>query len=467
MYEFGHVVSLGGTLGTVRYVSVIRDPFNNRLEFSYFSAPGPVDAVSQIRQILGGGQVREINFGYDATLKGLSSMTYGSRVWTYTQEAAGPSGFSRLARVQPPAGLATEYAYSASAPGHELSQIMMPSGGTVTYSYMDVIQNASSVTTRGRGVSTKTLAGYSATSGTWTYTYGPGANQDTTRVDCPCGTTTYRFNGIGTTGTFSGWLAGTVAEQTVEDQGVVLEREQFTWEPSEGISTDPTVGTGGIWTDPGVFKALLKVRSVTRGTQSWTTTLDYHSALGNFNDYGRPWRISEDGELHRVITRTFQYGFTPYLVDRLASEQVQQGAEIVASSWTYNLATGFLDSQTLTGFTTTFTPTTAGTGQMWKAKDGNNHETLFTYTWGRVAQVQTPHVTTTYTVNADGTIASATVGTLTTTYGYDAAFRPTIVQPPGTNAVTYRVRRPGSAMGARQSRNRIHAIQRRRLRARV
>ena len=38
VYEFGHVVNLGGTLGTARYVTVIRDPFNNRIEFQYFVA---------------------------------------------------------------------------------------------------------------------------------------------------------------------------------------------------------------------------------------------------------------------------------------------------------------------------------------------------------------------------------------------------------------------------------------------
>jgi YD repeat-containing protein len=443
VYEFGHSVFLNPELGTVRYVTVIRDPFNNRLEFSYFSAPGPIDGVSQIRQILGGGQVREVNFTYDATLKGLSSMTYGSRVWTYTQEAAGPAGYSVLRFVRPPTsqptGAATEYQYSASAPGHELTLLRTPGGGTVAYTYTDVTQRAGSVTIRGRGVATKALAGPYVTAGTWTYAYGTGANQDTTTVACPCGTTTYRFNGIGVGGNFSGWLAGSLAEQTVEHQGTVYEREQLTWISSEQISADPTVGTGGVWSDPDVFKPLLQSRVVTRGGQSWTTTLEYHWGQGTFNDFGRPWTISEDGELDRVTRRYFQYGFSPYIVDRLAREDVTFGAQGFERNWAYNLATGFLTSQALgpfvpNGMTTAFESTPQGNVDA--VVDPRGNRTTFLYSWGRVSKVTTPHVVTTYVINADGTTASEETGGLLTQYEYDAGFRPTVVRPPANTQIT-------------------------------
>ena len=117
VYTFGHVVSLGGSLGTVRYVTEVRDPFNNRIEFSYFSAPGPVDGVSQIRQFLGQGQMREVNFTYDTTgLNAISSMTFGNRTWHYYHAPAGPAGFSVPFRVEPPAGPPTEYEYGTGTP---------------------------------------------------------------------------------------------------------------------------------------------------------------------------------------------------------------------------------------------------------------------------------------------------------------------------------------------------------------
>ncbi len=424
----------------VRYVTEIRDAFNNRVEFSYFAAPGPVDGVSQIRQYLGGGQVREINFTYDAALKGLASMTYGTKTWTYTQNAAGPPGFNVLRTVQPPVGVPTTYDYSGSAPGHELTVVHAPGGGTITYTYTDVVQVSGAVTTTGRGVATKTLGGSYVTPGTWTYTYGTGGNHDTTRIVCPCGTTTYRFNGIGNSGNFTGWLAGTIAEQTVEDASGVLEREEFTWIPSEAISTDPTIGSGGVWSDADVFKPLLQVHTTKRGTYTWTTTSEYHTGLGNFNDYGRPWRIFQDGELHRVIARTFQYGFGPYIVDRVSREEVTVGGQSFERNWVYTLSTGFLEKEALghinLGTVTTYTPT--GDGNVAWLNDPRGYVTSFAYSWGRVQQVTTPHLTKTHAINPDGTVASETVGGLTTTYEYDDAFRLLRMKPPGnTEWLTY------------------------------
>jgi YD repeat-containing protein len=440
VYTFGHQAYLGTQLGWVRYVTEIRDAFNNRVEFSYFAAPGPVDGVSQIRQYLGGGQVREINFTYDAALKGLASMTYGTKTWTYTQNAAGPPGFNVLRTVQPPVGVPTTYDYSGSAPGHELTVVHAPGGGTITYTYTDVVQVSGAVTTTGRGVATKTLGGSYVTPGAWTYTYGTGGNHDTTRIVCPCGTTTYRFNGIGNSGNFTGWLAGTIAEQTVEDASGVLEREEFTWIPSEAISTDPTIGSGGVWSDADVFKPLLQVHTTKRGTYTWTTTSEYHTGLGNFNDYGRPWRIFQDGELHRVIARTFQYGFGPYIVDRVSREEVTVGGQSFERNWVYTLSTGFLEKEALghinLGSVTTYTPT--GDGNVAWLNDPRGYVTSFAYSWGRVQQVTTPHLTKTHAINPDGTIASETVGGLTTTYEYDDAFRLLRMKPPGnTEWLTY------------------------------
>ena len=65
VYTFGHEANLSGTLGVVRYVTEIRDTFNNTIEFSYFASPGAVDGVSQIRQYLAASQVHIVNLTYD------------------------------------------------------------------------------------------------------------------------------------------------------------------------------------------------------------------------------------------------------------------------------------------------------------------------------------------------------------------------------------------------------------------
>jgi hypothetical protein len=89
VFTFGHVVNLGGSLGTVRYVTEIRDVFGNKLEFSYFSAPGPLDGVSQIKQYLSATQICYVNFTYDTTLKSLATMEYDGHTWTYVHAAQG------------------------------------------------------------------------------------------------------------------------------------------------------------------------------------------------------------------------------------------------------------------------------------------------------------------------------------------------------------------------------------------
>ena len=296
------------------------------------------------------------------------------------------------------------------------------------------MQVAGAVTTRGRGVFTRTVGGPDVPGGLWIFTYGTGANQDTTRVECPCGTTTYRFNGIGLSGNFSGWLAGTMAEVTLEESGVVLERQQFTWTQSEPISPDPTTGTGGIWADPAVFRPLLGQRVTTRGAQSWTTTQEYHTGLGNFNDYGQAWRIYEDGELHRSVTRTFQYGFTPYIVGRVASDEVRVGAEIVGRSWAYNLATGFL---TATSFPGTFSFTATAEGNVATITDGRQNVTTLSYTWGQVQEIQTPGTRTVNTVAPDGWITAVNNQVdYPTTYTFDGSGRLTSTGQFGVNAAT-------------------------------
>lgn len=67
-------------------------------------------------------------------------------------------------------------------------------------------------------------------------------------------------------------------------------------------------------------------------------------------------------------------------------------------------------------------------------EDALARRTTYQYSWGRVSQVQTANTTTIIGVNSDGTIASSSIGTLTTLYEYDAAFRLRTVKPPGWNS---------------------------------
>src|SRR6185437_15602885 len=105
-------VTLNDRFGDVRYVTSIVDPFGNSVTFTYFDAPGPIDGVSQIHQVLSAAESRDVTFTYDATYHALASMTYLNHTWRYDQVADGPDGYSALTAVHPPAGPGSGYAYS-------------------------------------------------------------------------------------------------------------------------------------------------------------------------------------------------------------------------------------------------------------------------------------------------------------------------------------------------------------------
>jgi hypothetical protein len=445
VYTFDRDVTLNQRLGDVRYVTDIHDPFQNHVTLSYFDASGPPDGIAAIHQALSGTQTRDITFTYDPTFKALASMSYLNHTWTYEQQASGDPGFSVLAVVHPPQGPTTVYNYGGAGAGGELTAIHAPFGGTIAYTYADAVRRAGAFSTTTRVVATRTMSGHDVPTGTWTFAYSTGANQDMSVITCPCGgTTTYRFAGTGLSGAFAGWSAGTLVDITVEDSGVTLDHRTMTWVRSEPVSNDPISGPSGVWSDDAVYHPLLQQQTITRGSHSWTTNFTYHVGQGNINDYGRPYLIEEMGETiyqWRRTTRTFQSGFTPYLLGVVASQSVEQNSAYAqndgtaSSSSTYDLATGFVTSQTSRGVTTTFEPRADGTVNA--VVDARGNRTTFTYNWARVASVHTPNVDSAFVVSPEGLVTSATEGGLTTTYDYDVAMRLSMVHPPATNTIGY------------------------------
>lgn len=258
---------------------------------------------------------------------------------------------------------------------------------------------------------------------------------------CPCGTYTYKFRGTGLTGDFSAWGAGALAEQTIEQNFVVVERRTFTWGRSEAISPDAVPGQEGIWTDDAIYTALPVQQAVIRGSHTATTTFEYHAT--NFNDYGQPWRIHYTGDFTRRVDRLFQHAFTPYIRGRVTREEVWVGGGMmVLMTRQYDPATGFVTSAyDQGGAGHSFEQTAQANGNVGAVIDDLGNRTTFTYNWGLVSQVRTQeNVVTTSVINPNGTIASVTQDPLTnypltTSYGYDAAFCVQSVTPPGAPGI--------------------------------
>jgi hypothetical protein len=335
-------------------------------------------------------------------------------------------GLSTLREVHAPLGPPELYDYAA-LPG-ELTRVETPSGGVVIYTYVDAYRKASTLTKRTRVISERGTSRRGITAGTTTFAYGGGSNEDTTTVSCACGSaesptvTTYKFHGTGLTGDFSGWKSGALAEQSIlTAAGIVLEQRVFTWLKSEPISSDAVAGDGGMWADDAVYVALPESTTITRGTQSWKTMHEYHTT--SFNDFHQPWKTTETGDFMRVSERTFQTGFTTHILGLPATATTQVGGHTATSTWTYDLATGFVTSFVAPKSPLrTYVPRTDG--NLASDKNALNHQTTYSdYSWGQARTIQTANRSVTLVVNADGTTASTTADGMTTTVTYDELFR--------------------------------------------
>jgi hypothetical protein len=417
-YTFGRSTTLpiGGTQVAVKYPTRIEDPFGNVVTVTYMTgASDPLDGISSIVQDLGGGTTRAVTFTALTTppaRKTLNTMTYSgttTHVWTYTQVDANAVGFSLLTNVQPPVGPSWKYDYnitgSAVSPctvsssfHNELVRVTTPNGGQIDYVYCNKeFHLGSPVLVTTRSVIQRTTGGRGITAGTWTYEYALGTSENQTRITAPssCGTitTTYTFMGVGNDPALGNvWKIGLLQRRVTADSVGALETEALTWTPSAQISPDTeSVGNNR---DVGIPVPLFSTRTVTRGTTNPTnySTTNTYNGIGtcpfggtheSFNDYGRPCIISEQGQLSRKTERFFQYGFTPYIKDRIQSETVTvpaTGTESFTKSFAYNLATGFKTGETIYGISKTLGPDPRG--NIASVTDANTHTTRFSYERG-------------------------------------------------------------------------------------
>jgi YD repeat-containing protein len=427
-YTFGQVGPGDAENSSAAYATQITDPFGNSVAIEYFGAPLSLDAISRITQTLASGQTRQVTFTV-APMGGntgwLQSMTYAGRTWAYQLTPVTAWTFAELTSVTPPVGPAWTFAYS---PNYEMSSVTTPNGGTISYQFSDqTFFIGTDVPYYTRVLSRRTTGGRDITPGVWTYAYAQGTGYNQTIVTGPCETTTYDFIGVGRYAYVGNvWSIGLASRRAVSSGGQTLETEDSTWVPSAPIAD---VGEDiGANQDSYIYVPMLQRRVVTRGSATFTTVNSYNTT--SFSDYARPYQTVETGNRGdvRTTTRQFQYGFTPYIFDKIQSETVTVGLESFTTSYGYDLATGFKTSDTRFGITTTLT-STAG-GDVASRTDANNHTTSFTYTWGMVSSIHTPQYTITRQVNTDGTIASETRRGFTTNFAYDAMMRPTTVTPP-------------------------------------
>jgi len=449
IYTFGHIGEASGPRGQVRYVTAITDQYGNSITFQYNGAAG---RVTRAHQVLNAGQWRDVDFTYGGPGGRLSAISYAGRTWAFAYDPApGAPGDYVLRFVTPPAGLRWEYTYNNTGAGPELTSLIAPGGGRVDYTYDTVARRSGALSQSSRVVRQRLVYGRAIpTAGTWTFSYNQGPDQDTTVVECPCGTTSYAYHGIGTStsGNFAAWATGLLKQRKVLQGTTVLEQEDIYYGTSEPISSNAIPGEGGQWSDPAVYLALTLDRSLTRGGQTWTTHYVYNP--GSYNDFGRPYRVEEQGpfgELFRISEVGFQYGFTPWIIGGTAWTTVRASSDVgvetvQTSSTAYELSTGFVTTATSMGVPTTFTRNANGT--VATSTNANGHTTTFLYNWGVVSDIRGPILWSAKGINPDGSTASELVGNdpnpannALTTYEYDDGGRLRYVRPRDSNFTRY------------------------------
>ena len=181
-------------------------------------------------------------------------------------------------------------------------------------------------------------------------------------------------------------------------------------------------------------------RLVTRGGRTYTTDYGYStSTLPYFHEFHKPVTITERGPaggVERTTRWTYRHLLDEaYVLGLPASESVTVGGMTVARSWGYNSTTGFRQSETVQGITTTFGADDFG--NVVSLVKANGKTTSFTYSWGVLEDTTTPGVVVDRTINPDGTVASEAIAGRTTIYEYaDPLGRRTRVQPPGSSNAT-------------------------------
>ncbi len=428
-------------------LEMIRDPFGNLTTLDWdWTASDPANLTRQglvkVTQYLGSGQSREVTIEFPPnSLKRFypTKMTFGASEWIYQYTAA--PGY--LSHVTPPedTGLGWQYGYEFGDTG-DLTSVTTPYGGQIVYTWQNVeferdISTGAEPTdpVLSHVVASRSVSGPYVTPGTWSYHYGPappdGKHADMTCVDAPDGSTT-RFFSYPLPGGFDGgpphWV---VDKRVVEATGGGTPRET---EDRDYVLVAIGAGTTSIGQT-----AELSLLKLTRDGREYTTTYEYRGAAV-FGDFHRPYRITEAGELTRVTTRDYDYGFNqtlsgaPLILGKLLRETVEVDGQSFAKEWAYNHSNGFLVSETVYGLPpTTFAESR---GNVRSSTNGNGHTTSFEYDYGLVSAIDTPEHRVTRVINPNGTVASETRAGRTTSFEYDNLLRIRTSQPPGdSNAI--------------------------------
>ena len=391
--------------------------------------------ITELFQTLGGGAARTVVFTYDGTSTAPTTISCNGRTWTYGYGPTTVNGQvvnnGTLRSVQPPEGPAWQFeaTWDQFNPGlgteywEDTLTITMSTSGTVKYTSRDYRYGP--VNEQDTSWSTKKI--YERTTNdqqghVWTLRFDYVDNGRYTYVRdvaAPdwywAGFTHEPFNADWPTPVLRS-MAGSGIDATEILDWMVL----YVGEASRGADQVPLADE---------YTYLPARVRVTRDGRTYQQVFSYNWPNHHF---GQPIQVVESGDTESVTTTYGYQAFTggTYLRDRVNAITVTRGQESFTAGASYD-TTGFMESQTVNGVTTTFT---RNDGQLASQTDANGHTTRFDYDWGVVSAVHTPEHSTVSGINAFGETIWTRQRGFTTEFWYDGLGRQIRVIPPEGNA---------------------------------
>lgn len=464
----------GATVGTTSYtrwyVTKITDRNGNWFNITYTNPNGNGALVSSVTTSDG----RTLTYSYNGMQ--LASISTGSGTWQYSYIDGATVGLSvgtyLLSKVTLPDSTTWEYTYNgnlgvntdpalyggnAIIPGsYQIKSVKTPQGGVINYAYSYALFNASPGYVADVVVSTRTIPG----TGVWTYDYIPSTGPnvfDKTTVSMVAGGvsrtdtfTHFGYNTVAANSVLGGcsnemWKIGLLASKSIGS----TQTEQYSWGVYAASNSQLNVRSFG-WTtkfDCGLYYPVLLDKTITRDGAAYVT------AFSNYDGYGNAGTVTETGPggTSRVKYYNFQTGdaSTMWIVHQQSYEFYNGLNHTLIMDGTHNV---LFDSkaQVTTAYTynpdgTVATMTPPGNAVYTYDEFGNPtlSSTPYSTTYGiskrgiPQTEAQPDGINISRIVSDAGVVTSETNGnSKTTVYSYDGLNRLTSITHPINNPVS-------------------------------
>ncbi len=330
------------------YPSKVEDIHHNILTFEYVADANGALHVSRISSNDG----RRVDFRYRApamvgTSKNavllLDEIEANGQVWKYSYGAS-----SELQRVERPDGGTWEYTYEGPVYNENLQvgvkTVKYPSGGLVTYAYQTKPANYFGGTSKANDIhviSTRDISGPNVTAGRTLYSFDmTPSGRNRTRVASAAGLNEYEFSHA------NDWQLGSLivsrtfdsAQDLSQSSNIsaidtsslsLLQETSYTW------ASLPQIGDNGVKDRP-IAKTIPRVIASSTTTRDGTS---YTTNYSNFDGYGHPQHVVEQGQESRVRDLSWWTNPTNWILHREKNESIAGEGDITRE---YDAATGDL-----------------------------------------------------------------------------------------------------------------------------